>query len=150
MAHDDLNDTTRARSAATAGTTGNVNTQGLRRLSDLDDYEVADGYPDIRGWQVRTPDGKVLGKVDDLVVSVSEMRVRYLDVDVDHSLRSGLADAVTPAGTERGHALVPIGTAQLGDDAVVVSSLSGADLASYPTYERTSGIEGREVGSVCP
>lgn len=115
---------------------------GLDRLSDLKDFEVADGYPDIRGWKVRTPDGQVLGKVDDLIVSTSEMRVRYLDVDVDRSVRSGVADAVTPKGAEAGHALVPIGTAQLDDNTndVVVSSLAGSDLGAYPTYDRTQGI----------
>src|SRR5690349_21377752 len=139
MADRDLNDARYddARTASTAG--GDTD---LRRLSELDDFEVADGYPDIRGWKVRTPDGQVLGKVDDLVVSVREMRVRYMDVDVDRSIRSGVADAATPRGAEAGHALVPIGAATLDDNAddVVVSSLSGTDLASYPLYARESGI----------
>jgi hypothetical protein len=145
MADRDLNDAARldaARTAsdATVGASG-VDTD-LRRLSDLDDFEVADGHPDIRGWTVKTPDGQTLGKVDDLVVSVREMRVRYMDVDVDRSVRSGLADAATPKDAEAGHALVPIGTATLDDDGdnVIVRSLSGADLASYPTYARTGGI----------
>ena len=114
----------------------------LRRLSELKDFEVADGYPDIRGWEVKTPDGRTLGKVDDLIVSVSEMRVRYLDVDVDRSLRSAVSDAARPKGAEEGHALVPIGTAQLDDarDDVIVNSLSGNDLASYPRYAHTGGI----------
>jgi hypothetical protein len=143
MADRDLNDAARldaARANTTAGATG-VDTD-LRRLSDLDDFEVADGHPDIRGWTVKTPDGQTLGKVDDLVVSVREMRVRYMDVDVDRSVRSGLADAATPKEAEAGHALVPIGTATLDDDGdnVIVRSLSGADLASYPTYARSGGI----------
>jgi photosynthetic reaction center H subunit len=123
----------------TVGTAGDAD---LRRLKDLSDYEVADGYPDITGWEVKTPDGRMLGKVDDLVVSVREMRVRYVDIDVDRSLRSGLADAATPKGAEKGHALVPIGAVQLDDarNDVVVSSLSGTDLASYPLYAREGGI----------
>ena len=40
----------------------------LGRLNDLDEFKVADGYPDIRGWEVRTGDGHKLGKVGDLVV----------------------------------------------------------------------------------
>lgn len=140
MADRDLNDSARfdttARGAGTAGDTD------LRRLKDLDDYEVADGYPDIRGWEVKTPDGRMLGKVDDLVVSVREMRVRYLDVDVDRSVRSGLADVATPKEAEKGHALVPVGAVQLDDarNDVVVSSLTGTDLASYPLYAREGGI----------
>jgi hypothetical protein len=141
MADRDLNDARYgATSTTTTGTTG-ADTD-LRRLSDLDDFEVADGHPDIRGWKVKTPDGQVLGKVDDLIVSVREMRVRYIDVDVDRSVKSGLADAAAPKGAEAGHALVPIGTAQLDDagDDVIVRSLSGADLASYPLYARQGGI----------
>lgn len=129
--------------AAATGSTGAFGAgSDLRRLSDLSDFEVADGYPDIRGWKVRTPDGQVLGKVDDLIVSTREMRVRYLDIDVDRSAASGVADAITPRGAEEGHALVPIGSAQLNDDGndVVVSSLSGGDLGAYPTYDRAQGI----------
>ena len=145
MADRDLNDARYddARLSTSAGTTGATGADtDLRRLSDLDDYEVADGYPDIRGWTVKTPDGQVLGKVDDLVVSVREMRVRYMDVDVDRSVASGVADAATPRGAEKGHALVPIGTATLRDDGddVIVNSLSGTDLASYPLYSRDAGI----------
>jgi photosynthetic reaction center H subunit len=146
MADRDLNDArygaTGKTSATTTGATATGTDTDLRRLSDLDDFEVADGHPDIRGWTVKTPDGQTLGKVDDLVVSVREMRVRYIDVDVDRSVRSGLADAATPKGAEAGHALVPIGTAQLDDngDNVIVRSLTGADLASYPLYARQGGI----------
>ena len=154
MADRDLNDThhgaTSSSTTNTTSTLGSTGTSGagaagdtdLRRLSDLSDFEVADGHPDIRGWTVKTPDGQTLGKVDDLVVSVREMRVRYIDVDVDRSVRSGLADAATPKGAEAGHALVPIGTAQLDDngDNVIVRSLAGADLASYPLYARQGGI----------
>ena len=99
----------------TATTTTTGRNEDLRRLSELDDFEVADGYPDIRGWEVKTPDGRTLGKVDDLIVSISEMRVRYLDVDVDRSLASAVSDAARPKGAEEGHALVPIGTATLDD-----------------------------------
>ena len=108
-------------------------------------FDVADGYPDIRGWDVVSRDGQKLGKVDDLVVSTSQMRVLYIDVDVDRSLRSSLQNAVTTtegAEVERGHALVPIGTAELDDsnDRVMVSSLAGTDLAAYPRYSRDQGI----------
>ena len=72
----------------------------LRRLNDLDDYDVADGYPDIRGWEVKTPSGQTLGKVKDLIVSVAEMRVRYVDVEVARDMRG-------PADDEHGHALLP-------------------------------------------
>ncbi|MEJ7811788.1 MAG: PRC and DUF2382 domain-containing protein [Gemmatimonadaceae bacterium] len=101
----------------------------LRRLKDLDDFQVADGYPDIRGWDVKTSDGQKLGEVKDLVVSVSEMRVRYLDVEVDREMRG------TSGTDDEGHALIPIGSAELNDDTddVIVSGL-GSDLTGYPRY----------------
>ena len=108
-------------------------------------FDVAEGYPDIRGWDVVSRDGQKLGKVDDLVVSTSQMRVLYIDVDVDRSLRDSVQNAMSNkegAEVERGHALVPIGTADLDDanDRVLVASLAGADLAAYPRYSRDQGI----------
>ena len=124
-----------------------------RTISQSDDlkhlnhsgFDVAEGYPDIRGWDVVSRDGQKLGKVDDLVVSTSQMRVLYIDVDVDRSLRDSVQNAMTNkegAQVERGHALVPIGTADLDDanDRVMVSSLAGADLGAYPRYSRDQGI----------
>ncbi len=99
-------------------------TSDLKRLHDCDDLQVADGYPDIRGWDVQTRDGHKLGKVHDLIVSPSQMRARYLDVDVK----------------DQGHALVPVGTAQIDDeyDVVFVSGISADDFSAYPRYMRDS------------
>lgn len=101
----------------------------LRRLNELDDFDVADGYPDIRGWEVKTPTGQKLGKVKDLIVSVAEMRVRYVDVEVSHDMRG-------PADDRNGHALLPIGTVELDDkNDDVLMSVAGDDFTSYPRYE---------------
>ncbi len=122
---------------ATTTTTGNSD---LQRLSDAHDFDVAEGYPDIRGWKVKSPDGQTLGKVDDLIVSISEMRVRYVDVDVDRSLRDAVkntantANTANPADAEEGHVLIPIGAVELDDenDDLVASGLG--DLSNYPRY----------------
>jgi uncharacterized protein (TIGR02271 family) len=126
MADSDMN-------TATAGTSD------LQRLSDADDFDIAEGYPDIRGWKVKTPDGQTLGKVDDLIVSISQMRVRYVDVDVDRSLRNAVKNAATPANSEEGHVLIPIGSVELDDqnDEVLASGLG--ELSTYPRYS------GREI-----
>lgn len=83
---------------------------GLQRLHELRDYDVAEGNVDVRGWEVRTIDGQALGTVNDLIVSVAELRVRYLDIDVQGG----------------GHALIPIEAAQLDNerDDVVVRDVS--------------------------
>jgi photosynthetic reaction center H subunit len=51
-------------------------------LSELDDYEVADGYPEIRGWTVRDAADRSIGRVHDLLVDVGALRVRYIDVEL--------------------------------------------------------------------
>jgi photosynthetic reaction center H subunit len=117
----------RADSVRTGGTPANASHR-LDRLSDLDDYKVADGDPDIRGWDVKTPDGRKVGKVDELVVDTSEMRVRYMDVKVDKKVLGADDD---------GHVLVPIGTARLNDDEddVLIDRLPASGFAAG-THER--------------
>ena len=55
----------------------------IASLSELDDYEVADGYPEVRGWNVRDAADRSIGRVHDLLVDVGALRVRYLDVELD-------------------------------------------------------------------
>jgi len=96
-------------------------------LDQLDDFRVASGDPDVRGWEVMGADGRKLGEVDELLVDTTAMKVRYLDVDLDGEL-SGDADR---------HVLVPIGYARLDreHDRVIVDELAAADLRALPTYE---------------
>jgi uncharacterized protein (TIGR02271 family) len=107
----------------------------LGRLNDLDDYKVADGFPDPRGWDVKTEDGRTIGKVGDLVVDTQQMRVRYVDVELDRSLREMARDAATP-GDQEAHTLLPIGAVQLDDerDDVRVSGYTLEQIAGLPRY----------------
>lgn len=97
-------------------------------LDQLKDFEIAEGDPDIRGWEVHSADGRRIGQVDDLLVDRLAMKVRYLDIDLE--------DEVDPAGEDR-HILVPIGYARLDEeeDRVMVDSLTRADLAAMPLYD---------------
>jgi hypothetical protein len=54
-------------------------------LGRLDEYEVADGYPDVRGWRVATPQDQALGTVRELLVDTKRLEVRYLVVTLDRS-----------------------------------------------------------------
>src|SRR5215204_4241940 len=60
----------------------------VARLKDLKDYTVAKGDPDVRGWNVYANDGRRIGEVDELLVDVEALRVRYLDVDLDRDVLS--------------------------------------------------------------
>ncbi len=111
------------------------NVSHLGRLNDLDEYKVADGYPDIRGWDVRTTDNNTVGKVGDLIVDTAAMRVRYLDVEIDRSVGQAAKDAVTPGDQER-HTLLPIGNVQLDEkgDHVMVDGYTLEQIAGLPRY----------------
>ncbi|HEU0013127.1 MAG TPA: PRC-barrel domain-containing protein, partial [Longimicrobium sp.] len=73
-------------------------------LGQLDDFRVAEGDPDVRGWEVRASDGRKIGEVDELLVDTGAMKVRYLDVDVDDAVLGDRQDH---------HVLIPIGYARL-------------------------------------
>lgn len=98
-------------------------------LDQLDDFEVADGDPDVRGWEVLASDGRRIGEVDNLLVDTAAMKVRYLDVD--------LKDDVAGNDGDR-HILVPIGYARLdeSDNHVFVDTLASTDLRAMPVYDR--------------
>ena len=111
------------------GARDSARTHGLQRLKDLDDFEVADGDPDIRGWDVRSSDGRHIGKVEELLVDTAAMRARYLEVELDRK-ELGL--------TEARHMLIPIGTARLDDDTDdVLVSESSTELLGAPQYDRS-------------
>jgi sporulation protein YlmC with PRC-barrel domain len=98
-------------------------------LGELKDFEVAKGYPDIRGWRVDAADGRKVGKVRELLVDVDTMRTRYLSIRLDSDL------AASPTDRD---ALVPIGSAQISDGADVVRLPLTADrVALLPPYEHS-------------
>ncbi|QJR34284.1 PRC-barrel domain-containing protein [Gemmatimonas groenlandica] len=99
----------------------------LVHLKDASDLEVADGDPDIRGWDLRTLDGEKIGTVEDLVVDTSLMRVRYIDGEVM------LHDV---AQQTKRRVLIPIESARLDEDEDdVIIELSSAATRALPTYD---------------
>ena len=130
MAHDETGRRNAPRDTAAGGTT-------FGRLSELDDYKVADGYPDINGWDVKTADGTKVGEVKDLVVDTQAMRVRYLDVELDRSLHQLAREAAAPGDqSDDRHVLLPIGDLRLDDehDDVLVDNLSAAQIGALPRH----------------
>lgn len=82
--------------SSTEGTAGRSRVAALRNLRG---YKVAEGDPDVRGWEVAGGDGLRIGTVNDLLVDTVAGRVRYLDIELDPGLyrreRQG-----TPTGIE--------------------------------------------------
>ena len=104
-------------------------TRGTVPLSQLDDFKVAEGAPDVRGWTVVGDGNRKVGTVKELLVSPEERRVRYLCVELD--------------GTS-GQTLVPIGAARLddNDDRVIVPSSVLSSVQGVSGYQ--GGAPSRE------
>jgi uncharacterized protein (TIGR02271 family) len=98
-------------------------------LGQLDDFKVAEGDPDVRGWEVVASDGRTIGEVDELLIDTNAMKVRYLDVEVENGLM---------AEPDR-HVLVPIGYARLdrSADRVMVDHIASTDLRTMPAYDQS-------------
>lgn len=57
----------------------------LTRLSSMRGFDIAQGEPDIRGWDVRTLSGAEIGEVDDLLVDPHRGEVVLIDIDMKGS-----------------------------------------------------------------
>lgn len=103
----------------------NRNTR-LQKLSGSD-YEMQDGQPDIRGWDVKNDSGKKLGEVEELIFDVQSQKVRYLVLDLEDN----------ELDIDDREVLVPIGIAQLHeeDDDVILPGVTAEQLSSLPEYD---------------
>jgi len=105
-------------------------TERLVRLTDMDGWNVAEGEPDIRSWEVRTVGGRELGRIKDLLIDPDAGEVVMADV------------AIT--GTAQ-HALVPLRAIEIDRRARVVrmdsSDLTAGEQATIP--ESTTSVERR-------
>jgi uncharacterized protein (TIGR02271 family) len=104
----------------------------LKRFSDMDDVEVAKDDPDVRGWDVTTPDGRDIGEVKDLLVDTAEMKVRALEVELDGK-RFNTRDNRRVA--------IPVDRVQLDDDKndVIVRGMAVDEIGRMPVYSQPPG-----------
>lgn len=93
-------------------------------------YEIAEGEPDIRGWDVQNKEGQTIGEVDELLFDQQSCKVRYIIVDID--------DDNSKADDRK--VLIPIGLAVLHEkeDDVVLPTLNLEQLAMLPEYKKGS------------
>ncbi|MBK9249144.1 MAG: PRC-barrel domain-containing protein [Ignavibacteria bacterium] len=106
--------------------------KNLFYLSDLPDYQVAENYSDVRGWNVKDASDRIIGKVDHLLVNKATERVVYLDVEVDDALiEEGHDTYHTPASEGvheflnkegENHLIIPIGMASIDEETKSVKS----------------------------
>lgn len=98
----------------------------LQKLSGSD-YEMVDGEPDIRGWDVKDDAGRTVGEVEELIFDVQSQKIRYLVLDLEDN-ELDLDDR---------EVLVPIGIAQLDkdDDDVRLPGVTIEQLQALPEYD---------------
>jgi len=101
-----------------------------RRLEELSksDYEIAEGEPDIKEWDIHDNLGARIGSVHDLLFNSSTRKVRYLIADLEARV----------FGVENRQVLIPIGLAELHltKDEVFLPAVTIAQLAAAPDYIR--------------
>lgn len=119
----------------------------LYYLNELSDFKVDSDDPDVRGWPVKDVDNRVIGKVDNLLVSKERKRVVYLDVEVDKSIIDANHDPYgTPAEGNihefinkdgENHLILPIGLARLNTSEKYVYT----DKINHRTFAETKRME---------
>ncbi|HEU6450209.1 MAG TPA: DUF2382 domain-containing protein [Gemmatimonadaceae bacterium] len=109
----------------------NMTPGGLVPLDKADDYKVAEGNADPRGWDV-IANGTKVGEVDRLIADLNALKVRYLEVELDDDF----------AGTKDRHVLIPIGAARLDDDNdnVLLQGMTRDALLGLPAYAANTPI----------
>lgn len=104
-----------------------MNDSRLHELSGSG-YEMADGDPDIRGWNITNNQEQSVGKVDELIFDPQSCKVRYMIVNLEGKALNINSKKV----------LVPIGLAELHehDDDVILPNVTADQLASLPEYKK--------------
>lgn len=106
--------------------------KNLFNLDELTGYKVAENYSDVRGWNVKDANKRIIGKVDHLLVNKTAERVVYLDVEVDTTLieegyntyQDRISDGVHEFLNKEGenHLIIPIGMATIDDKNELVNT----------------------------
>jgi stress response protein YsnF len=108
----------------------NENDNEENRLEELggSDFEIVDGQPDIKGWEVKDAIGGDLGEVDELIFDRVSRKVRYIVVDLDEN----------DLNLKSRKVLVPIGLVTLDEDdkEVVLPESEARHLYALPEYEK--------------
>jgi uncharacterized protein (TIGR02271 family) len=110
----------------------------LRRLGELRDFAVAKDDPDVRGWGVRTRDGRDIGEVEELIIDPAALKVRYLEVDLARE-QLGLS--------EDRRVSIPVESAEIDRHrhTVIVDGFSRETLTSMPYADPSAAAySGRE------
>lgn len=121
----------------------NKENKTLFYLEELGDYKVANDQKDVRGWEVKDIDNRVIGEVNNLLVNKNTERVVYLDVELDEAIlnvnhepfsakaKDGIHEFVNEDGEN--HVIIPIGLASLDLETNIVYAKN----INYETFAKT-------------
>jgi hypothetical protein len=103
----------------------------LQELSESD-FEIADGQPEIFGWDVRDTHQNKIGEVYELLFDAEIRKVRYIVIDMESN----------DMDLEEGKVLLPIEAAEfdLDNDNVNMPGVSVTNLLALPLYEKGRSI----------
>jgi|ERR1043166_7828515 sporulation protein YlmC with PRC-barrel domain len=106
-------------------------------LSSLSDFQVAEGYRDIRGWKVVAADGSEVGRVHELLVDLDAMRARYLDLRLHSTLAAADGDR---------DVLIPMGAVQITEkEDLVTIPLSVERISLLPAFDHVHFTRAHEL-----
>ena len=119
--------------------------KNLFNLDELSGYKVAENYSDVRGWDVKDANNRIIGKVDHLLVNKTAERVVYLDVEVDttvieeghetyqNRVSSGVHEFLNKEGEN--HLIIPIGMVLIDKKNKLVNT-NQIDSSTFPKANR--------------
>jgi hypothetical protein len=92
------------------------------------DFEIAEGQPNIKGWEVKNSSGLNCGEVDELLFNPASRKVRYMVIDLDDN----------ELHLQSRKVLIPIGMATLHnkEDYVTLSGITTEQLQELPDYHK--------------
>jgi len=114
-------------------------------MKDLDNYKVADGEPDIRGWNVFTATGRELGDIEDLLVDTDMGEVVMIDIDLKRDDRHTLAP-IKAAWIDRESHRVVLNTSMFDVDGEIRESVPSRPVDVTPDRARAEAT--RDVDEV--
>lgn len=90
------------------------------------DFEMADGQPNIRGWDVLDETGQRIGEVEELIFDVQSRKVRYIVLDLEGNLMD----------LDARNVLIPIGLVELHDedDNLILRNVTADQLRNLPEF----------------
>lgn len=115
----------------------------LVSLRELSDWQLTDGEPDIRGWEVATVGGRAIGTVRDLLVDRGAGEVVLLDIDLAGGDRRARAP-IRAVQIDRSARVVRMDSADIIGGADSTDLADGAALSDR-SLERPVSTEGTET-----